>query len=316
MKTATISWIPALLALALVGCEPVSNEGGLLEPYDAGLVQQARLDGPPLAGEAAAAEAERKAAEAAAEAAVAAAAKQADEEEAAAAAADADAAAERRASAAALMAEEEAEIARAEAAAAAAGAVVETVEATPQDAVAAVEPSPNGELALPVVDNTPPGAETAGELAADPLPAASPEPTEVGGAEAPRGLEVLPPSPASDAEALAAIDRAAARPAPPAPDYTSIAAKKSEPCSPEGFDAVPLTDLKLIQTWVEGTASRALLETPGGATRTVTQGSVVGPTGARVSLIGAGEVVFAEIQFDMDDRPVLVQQRLRVVAPR
>jgi hypothetical protein len=41
----------------------------------------------------------------------------------------------------------------------------------------------------------------------------------------------------------------------------------------------------------------------------------VGPSGARVASIGAGEVVFAEIRFGMDDKPLIVQQRLRVVGP-
>ena len=71
-----------------------------------------------------------------------------------------------------------------------------------------------------------------------------------------------------------------------------------------------------MQTWVDGTASRALLEGPKGETRTVTQGAVVGPDGARVASIRAGEVVFAEIQFGMKGEAVLVQQRLRVVAPQ
>jgi|GEM_PF-2230360 len=317
-------------ALGLAACVPVEADGGLTEPYQAGLVQQAQLDGPPVAG----AEAARQA-----EAAQAAAA------QAAAAAAEARAAEESRAAAAAeLMKEEEAEIARAEAAAAAAGAEVEEV-ATTDDPEAEAAPEATGELATasPEDPTSAPAGELAGsgappaedevivvppgdpeatplDTAAAPVepPAADPaaEPATVGGAEPERGLEVLPPAPTTDAGALAALDRAALRPSPPAPDYATLAAASSEPCSPSGFDATPLGQLKLIQTWVAGTASRALLENPAGETRTVTQGAVVGPNGARVASIGAGDVVFAEIQFGMDGEAVLVQQRLSVAAPR
>ena len=329
----TLPTLAITTALSLAACVPVEADGGLTAPYDAGLVQQAQLDGPPVAGAEAARQAEEAAS--AARAASAAAAEAAAAEEARAA----DAA--RAESAAELIREEEAEIARVVGlGGGVASAPAESEEPTPSGELAAssaeVAAAPGGELAGsgapagteddPIV--VPPGdpeatpiSDAEATLAAEPAVEATPadpaaEPASVGGAEPERGLDVLPTAPSSDAGALAALDRAALRPAPPAPDYTELAAASSAPCSPTGFDATPLSGLKLVQTWVDGTASRALLEGPKGETRTVTQGAVVGPDGARVASIRAGEVVFAEIQFGMKGEAVLVQQRLRVVAPQ
>jgi len=339
MSSPFFSAVVSLIVLLSFSCVPVEDPGGLTDPYESGLASQARLEGPPVTGEEAAAQADAAAATAAKE--------QAAEVQAAsaAAAAAAAAAAEKASAAAALMAEEEAAVSAASQPASGGGEATESVSEIPSvppgsDRAEALAPS--GELARPPAgDSVPPDAQ-AGELAgtgapsgedlseetpilvppgdpeATPIPYPDPEPvpTEVGGAQAVPGLEVLPPAPESDSGALAAIDRAAVRPSPPAPDYTALAAVAVDRCVPSGFAAAPLQDLRLLQTWVDGTASRALLEGPTGETRTVVQGDVVGPTGARVSSIGAGEVVFAEIRFGMDDKPVLVQQRLRVAGPR
>ena len=326
----TFSNLAILGVLGLCACTPVEVDGGLTEAYQGGLVQQAQLDGLPIAGAEAAILAEQaKAAAVLAKAAAAEAAVQAEE-----AAHQAElAAAETTAAAAAqaLVPEEAAGTARAEAAAAAVGAEVVLVGETPAGEAA----DGNGELAVSEATPADAAVTELGELAgtgAAPeseetpivVPPGDPEATPIA---APRGaivdlvpepasaLEVLPAAPESDAGALAALARSAQRPAPPAPDYTALAAANSAPCSPAGFDATPLTSLTLVQTWVDGTASRALLEGPKGEHRTVVQGAVVGPSGARVASIGAGEVVFAEIRFGMDDKPLIVQQRLRVAGP-
>ncbi len=331
MSRPFFSAVASLLVLPASACVPVEDPGGLTDPYESGLVSQARLEGPPVTGEEAAAQDDAAAAKAAAEVQ---------------AASDASAAAaEKAAAAAALMAEEEAAVLAASQPAPAGAEAPESlseIPSVPLGSDGAGEVVPSGELARPLVgDSAPPDAQ-AGELAgtgapsgqeaseetpilvppgdpeATPIPYPDPEPvpTEVGGAQAVPGLEVLPPAPESDSGALAAIDRAAVRPSPPAPDYTALAAVAMDRCVPSGFDSVPLQDLRLLQTWVDGTASRALLQGPTGESRTVVQGAVVGPTGARVSSIGAREIVFAEIRFGMDDKPLLVQQRLRVAGPR
>ena len=154
------------------------------------------------------------------------------------------------------------------------------VDAAP---VEGAEPMPGSEKAA--------GDGTAGDVTSDEVETA-PEP-------APEGEE------ATD-EAVAAVEPPPLTPGPDAMD----------PCEPDGLTTVAIGDLTLHQTFGEGESARALLRGDGGAEYVVGKGSVVGPEGARVVRVSPGEVVLAEIQFDMSGSPVLVQKALRMELPR
>lgn len=88
------------------------------------------------------------------------------------------------------------------------------------------------------------------------------------------------------------------------------------PCDPNDLAAVALRDLTLKQTFGEGESARAVLTSSGGSEYVVGKGSVVGPAGARVVRVSPGELILAEIQFDMGGAPVMVQKALRMDLPR
>lgn len=111
-----------------------------------------------------------------------------------------------------------------------------------------------------------------------------------------------------------------AAPATENTDSASIPAVASNgslpPCDPNDLAAVALRDLTLKQTFGEGESARAVLTSSGGSEYVVGKGSVVGPAGARVVRVSPGEVILAEIQFDMGGAPVMVQKALRMDLPR
>ncbi len=88
------------------------------------------------------------------------------------------------------------------------------------------------------------------------------------------------------------------------------------PCDPNDLAAVALRDLSLKQTFGDGESARAVLTSAGGSEYVVGKGSVVGPDGARVVRVSPGELILAEIQFDMGGSPVMVQKALRMELPR
>ncbi len=96
----------------------------------------------------------------------------------------------------------------------------------------------------------------------------------------------------------------------------TLTAESLPPCDPNDLAAMPLRDLSLKQTFGEGETARAVLVSTGGSEFVVAKGSVVGPDGARVVRVSPGELILAEIQFDMSGAPVLVQKALRMDIPR
>jgi len=134
------------------------------------------------------------------------------------------------------------------------------------------------------------------------------------------------PAPEEDSAATpiaAAVPTVAVTPAataiPAASSVPPIAALTGDalpPCDPNDLAAVALRELTLKQTFGEGEGARAVLVSRGGSEYTVAKGSVVGPEGARVVLVSPGELILAEIQFDMGGSPVMVQKALRMEPPR
>ncbi len=185
----------------------------------------------------------------------------------------------------------------------------------------------------------PPVAPVESMTPEEPLPPPAPTPTSalvdmsaVGASLGAAELDaVLPPPPSSDREALTVIEslpppplrvggfaapvdpmaapEAHSAPAPPTP--TILAATPCEPGGDPGVLAVSLSDLSLVQTWMEGQSFRAMVADKTGRTFVIDRGSVVGTSGAKVVRIVPGEVTLAEVQFDLAMNPVLVQQSLR-----
>ncbi len=103
---------------------------------------------------------------------------------------------------------------------------------------------------------------------------------------------------------------------PPVPPVASLTGDVLPPCDPHDLGVVALRDLSLKQTFGDGESARAVLRTAGGQEYVVARGSVVGPDGARVVRVSPGELILAEIQFDMAGQPVMVQKALRMELPR
>ncbi|MCO4772789.1 MAG: hypothetical protein KDA24_22345 [Deltaproteobacteria bacterium] len=299
----------------IVGCGPYEG-GGARAQHEGGTISQVSLDGGVTTSEDK--EAEERAARIAKEE-----ARQAREQ----ARRDAEAEAE----------------AAAEAAAAAVEATPEPTEAPPVEPIAAVAPSSEpdepgssieleGNLAALI-------AEEEARVAAEP----SPEPTAVidplapaddGAAEAQPGE--APESDPSVADVVAAADPFAPEPAAasedagfptdasdeaavaePTPELPALTTNDSlPPCDPNELAAVVFRDLTLKQTFGEGETARAVLVARSGAEFVVAKGAIVGPDGARVVRVSPGELILAEIQFDMSGAPVMVQKTLRMDVPR
>lgn len=201
------------------------------------------------------------------------------------------------------------------------GTAGETPEPTPapRALAGAKEPTPEPETeALGKVDAAP--VEGAGPMPGSEKKATAPKPgvapkagaaktdaATAGGAKADASTtEPAPKGAEAGDEAVAAVEPPPLTPGPDALD----------PCEPDGLTTVAIGALTLHQTFGEGESARALLRGDGGAEYVVGKGSVVGPEGARVVRVSPGEVVLAEIQFDMSGSPVLVQKALRMELPR
>lgn len=178
------------------------------------------------------------------------------------------------------------------------------------------EPTPAPRALAGAPEQTPePETEALGKVDAAPIEGAEPMPGSEEPAAAPTtgvapkadaNAEPAPEGEEPAAEAVAAVEPPPLTPGPDAMD----------PCEPDGLTTVAIGDLTLHQTFGEGESARALLRGDGGAEYVVGKGSVVGPEGARVVRVSPGEVVLAEIQFDMSGGPVLVQKALRMELPR
>lgn len=183
------------------------------------------------------------------------------------------------------------------------------------------EPTPAPRALAGAPEETPePETEALGKVDAAPIEGAEPMPGSEKAAAAPNtaaaktgvgptAAATAEPAPEGEepaAEAVAAVEPPPLTPGPDAMD----------PCEPDGLTTVAIGDLTLHQTFGEGESARALLRGDGGAEYVVGKGSVVGPEGARVVRVSPGEVVLAEIQFDMSGSPVLVQKALRMELPR
>lgn len=123
-------------------------------------------------------------------------------------------------------------------------------------------------------------------------------------------LAAIEPTSGADAEAPA-VELPSGDDLPP-----TLTAESLPPCDPNDLAAMPLRDLSLKQTFGEGETARAVLASTGGSEFVVAKGSVVGPDGARVVRVSPGELILAEIQFDMTGAPVMVQKALRMDIPR
>jgi hypothetical protein len=129
----------------------------------------------------------------------------------------------------------------------------------------------------------------------------------------------LPPAPESDRGALLALDAGLRAAAPPAPapsfdDGTVRAGVSLAPCAPPepGLLTVPVSQLVMLRSWVEGSELRAELRAPGGELATVVRGDRVGPEGGRVVMVGRDSVLVGEIGFDLSGNPIIVQRTVRL----
>ena len=180
------------------------------------------------------------------------------------------------------------------------------------------EPTPAPRALAGAPEATPePETEALGKVDAVPVEGAEPMPGSQANAGGANGVEATSDEadaaaePAPEGEEPADDSVAAVEPPPLTPGPDAM-----DPCEPDGLTTVAIGDLTLHQTFGEGESARALLRGDGGAEYVVGKGSVVGPEGARVVRVSPGEVVLAEIQFDMSGSPVLVQKALRMELPR
>lgn len=168
------------------------------------------------------------------------------------------------------------------------------------------------------------GTETPAPDASDETPSADPGAEE---APAPDDGEAAPTpdtgdesetgeTPATDDPFAGSSDPVASLPAADElPPVASVTGSALPPCDPYDLTSVALRDLSLAQTFGEGETARALLRSSGGKEYVVRRGSVVGPDGARVVKVTPGELILAEIQFDMSGAPVMVRKALRMSVP-
>jgi hypothetical protein len=308
----------ALALLIVAGCHPVDEPGGLLEPLppEQGLVAQANLDGSVTVGAPAevvpdepeatptvetepetpailtlepieggpAAETDGLS-DGAAEQESAAEPLEADDDDSSAAALDAgDPVAD------AELHEQPAEE----------DALAEHAVAPPDQASPAVTPEPV--VPTPIVAPTP--LET-------PAPVAEPTPPPV----APEDL--LPEPPASDADAIAALDRLDRAEAPPAPILVHDPDELSAPPQRCGqwlpLQAYRLDEYELVDVGRHGLVGFALLRDAEGVEHTVGVGDRLGPDGGKVTGIDRAGVVVSEIALDASGAAFIAVRTIRLL---
>jgi hypothetical protein len=124
------------------------------------------------------------------------------------------------------------------------------------------------------------------------------------------GESLVPPPPASDAEAVAALDglpRSPARRAP-TPSFGEALSAPIERCLPEeSLSSTPLTQLEMVRWDSERGRPMATLVTPSGMEFEVEVGDRVGPRGGLVVAIDTGKVTVYELR--LDDRETATKVR-------
>jgi hypothetical protein len=216
-----------------------------------------------------------------------------------------------------------------------------TPEPTPEPtpAVEILEPIPAEPVVVADDDDS---AEPAGEPVAEPVvelePVVEPEPTPEA-TPAPTTEELLPPGPASDADAVAALDRIERVEAPPAPEPIIEPEPEPEPepqPEPEPEPVVEpapaeeilaptlrcegespllttfIRDLELLRSWPEAGKMKAELRDRGGVVYTVQVGDRIGPEGGKVVRIERSEVIVGEIGFSLSGDPDILVKEIRL----
>ena len=151
-------------------------------------------------------------------------------------------------------------------------------------------------------------AEMPVKLTAD-AAAAAPAPDS----SAPEGDTGAPPilaAPASDVEAVAALDALPRRPARPAPtpSFGDGPSASSERCvSQDSLSSTPLTQLNMVRWDSVHGRPVATLATPSGQEFRVEVGDRVGPRGGLVVAIDSGKVTVYELR--LDDRETATKVR-------
>lgn len=123
---------------------------------------------------------------------------------------------------------------------------------------------------------------------------------------------LVPPSPASDAEALAVLDRLPQKVAPDGAPLLPVPVE-SERCLP-GTDArtTPLSQLRMSRWGSEGGKPFAILVAPKGDEFRVEVGDRVGPHGGLVVEIDTSKVTIYELRLDDEEKATQVREVIRL----